>query len=49
MVVFDDAGVKRSKLGGILMGRNSAVPDTYGLSAEELAHIMSRWRERALR
>jgi hypothetical protein len=31
-----------------LAGRNSALPDTYGLSVDDLAHLMSRWRGRAL-
>ena len=30
-----------------LSGRNSALPDTYGLSAEDLARLMSRWRQKA--
>jgi hypothetical protein len=31
-----------------LTGRNSALSDTYGLSVEDLARLMSLWRERAL-
>jgi hypothetical protein len=32
-----------------LIGRNAALPDTYGLTHEELAQLLTRWRERALR
>ena len=31
-----------------LTGRNSALPDTYSLSVEDLARLMSLWRERAV-
>jgi hypothetical protein len=31
-----------------LVGRNSSLPDTYGLTAEDLARLMSLWRVRAL-
>ena len=31
-----------------LVGRNSALPDTYGLKAEDLARLMSLWRAKAL-
>jgi hypothetical protein len=31
-----------------LAGRNDYIPDTYGLSAEDLARLMNQWRERAL-
>jgi Bacterial PH domain len=31
-----------------LIGRNSALPDTYGLKAEDLARLMSLWRARAV-
>ena len=30
------------------IGRNAALPDTYRLSLEELARLMTEWRERAL-
>jgi hypothetical protein len=30
------------------IGRNSALPDAYGLSLEDLARLMTEWRERAL-
>ncbi len=50
-VVYDD--VKQNtknvaKINVAIIGRNSALPDTYGLSAENLAHLMARWHERAL-
>jgi hypothetical protein len=51
MVVFDDAGAKGRALGKFsvsLVGRNSGVPDTYGMSAEDLAGLMAQWRERAV-
>ena len=51
MVVFDDANVKGSAMGSLnvaLVGRTSSVLDTYGLSAEDLAKLMARWRERAV-
>lgn len=31
-----------------LTGRNSALPDTYGLSVEDLARLMTLWRGRAV-
>ena len=31
-----------------IVGRNAALPDTYGLSADDLAQLMAQWRERAL-
>ena len=52
MVVFDDTDAKTSKMGRVnasLVGRSSALPETYGLSAEDLARLMEQWRERALR
>ena len=30
------------------IGRNAALPDTYGLTVEELARLLAGWRERAL-
>jgi hypothetical protein len=32
-----------------LSGRNCALPDTFGLSAEDLANLMNAWRDRAIR
>ena len=49
-VVFDDLTLTPGALTGFNtsnIGRNSALPDTYGLSAEELANLMSDWRNRA--
>jgi hypothetical protein len=31
-----------------IMGRNAGLPDTYGLSHDDLAWLMTQWRERAL-
>jgi hypothetical protein len=50
MVVYDDAKAKGRAVAGAnvaLSGRNSGLPDTYGLSAAELVTLMTRWRERA--
>jgi hypothetical protein len=30
------------------IGRNAALPDTYGLAVEELVRLLTEWRERAL-
>src|ERR1700755_2406343 len=51
LVVFDDANERdtltaRMNVGAL--GHNAALPDTYGMSAEELAHLMAQWRERAV-
>lgn len=50
MVGYDDDKLKgfgadfsRDKL-----GRNAALPDSYGLSLDELARLLTEWRERAL-
>jgi len=51
MVLFDDAGAKGRALGKLnvsMVGRNSGVPDTYGMSAKDLAGLMAQWRERAV-
>jgi hypothetical protein len=37
-----------AKLNVALFGRNSALADTYGLSADELACVMEYWRNRAV-
>jgi hypothetical protein len=52
LVVFDDLGAKDrhriiSILNAMIVGRNGALPDTYGFSADDLAYLMSQWRERA--
>jgi len=51
MVVYDDVtqsakGVAKLNVG--LVGRNSGLPDTYRLSADNLAQLMAQWHERAL-
>jgi hypothetical protein len=51
MVVFDDAEAKRRALAALnvtLVGHNSALPDTYGFEAADLAALMAQWRERAV-
>lgn len=51
VVTYDDKTVDDSKLATInrsITGRNSALPDTYGLSAEGLQALMNGWRARAL-
>ncbi len=51
MVVYNDATQTAKSLAKInvaIVGRNSALPDTYGLSADQLAGMMAQWRERAL-
>jgi hypothetical protein len=50
-VAYDDvnASTKRiAKFNVGIVGRNVALPDTYGLSADNLAQLMVQWRERAL-
>ncbi len=52
MVVYDDATIRSGKLAAAnikLTGRNSGLPNTYGLEADELAELMVAWRERAMR
>jgi hypothetical protein len=54
MVVFNmpipDNSVAKAfdKASRALSGHDSGLPDTYGLSAEDLAQLMIRWRERAI-
>ena len=50
-VVFDDLTTTHKTLAGIstaIVGRNGALPDTFGLAAEDLAQLMTEWRRRAL-
>jgi hypothetical protein len=35
-----------AKINAAIAGRNAALPDTYGLSADDLARLMAQWRER---
>jgi hypothetical protein len=51
MVVFDDAEAKGRTLAALnvtLVGHNSALPDTYGFEAADLAALMAQWRKRAI-
>ncbi|MGH6824118.1 hypothetical protein [Methyloceanibacter sp.] len=47
---YDDVNVsgKMADLNRSMAGRNAALPETYDLSAEDLAQLMNAWRERAL-
>ena len=49
LVGFDDRLAAASAIARAnvkLTGRNSALPDTYGLSAEDLVLLMSRWQQK---
>jgi hypothetical protein len=51
LVVYDDLTQTPRTLTRInvsITGRNAALGDTYGLSADDLARLMTAWRERAL-
>lgn len=51
LVTYDDKAAEDSKLASLnrsIVGRNSALPDSYSLSPEELQSLMNGWRERAL-
>jgi len=51
IVGFNDVATTGGALGTAnvaLTGRNSAVPNVYALSTEDLARLMSLWRERAI-
>jgi len=50
LVVFDDRQQRSGTLASLnvgLVGRTSALPDTYGFKADELAKIMAQWQARA--
>ena len=50
MVVFDDikmTGRTIAKLDAAITGHNAGLPDTYGLSGDDLARLMTQWRQRA--
>jgi hypothetical protein len=52
VVTYDDATIDEGNVSALsrsIVGRNSALPDTYGLSAEDLQALMNGWRARALR
>ena len=42
-------GWKLAKWETSRLGYNAALPDTYGMSADDLAELINRWRDRALR
>jgi len=50
MVVYDDRTAQGvvAKLNAAVAGYAAGLPDTYGISADELAALMTRWRSRAL-
>jgi hypothetical protein len=51
MIVFDDARTRNSMLGAInagFAGRSAGLSGSYGLSHDEMAWLLNRWRERAL-
>lgn len=51
LVGFNDHSAAAGTVAAInarLTGRNSALPDTYGLSVEDLARLMTLWRGRAV-
>jgi hypothetical protein len=51
-VVFNDGSARAgiaTRMNIALSGRNSYLPDTYGLSASDLVSLMTRWGERAMR
>ena len=50
MVAYDNVKASRRAVARInvaIAGRNAALPDTYGRSADSLAAVMAQWRERA--
>jgi hypothetical protein len=48
-VLFNDAAHAGtlSRINAAMIGRNGAIPDTYGLRADDLAQLMAQWRDRA--
>jgi hypothetical protein len=51
LVAYDDVkavGGDLAEANTAMIGRNAALPDTYGLSADDLASLMMRWRARAM-
>jgi hypothetical protein len=48
-VVFNNRQVNRklARINTFIAGRNASLPDTYGLSPDDLARVMTQWRERA--
>jgi hypothetical protein len=49
LVAFDDATITGgiAKMSVDISGHNAALPDTYGLSVDDLAQLMTHWRDRA--
>jgi hypothetical protein len=47
-VGYDDARLPADNMNRRMIGRNAALPDTYDLSHDELASLMTQWRARAL-
>jgi hypothetical protein len=50
-VGYDDASIKDGSIAEMnrsIAGRDAVIPDTFGLSADDLASLMTRWRARAL-
>src|SRR5262245_24346187 len=51
MVVFEQQSTANrtlAKLNAAIAGHNGYLPDTYGLSADALARLMTLWRQRAI-
>ena len=50
LVVYDEASLGGRAAGDAAGpdGRRAALPDSYGLDPEDLAHLLNAWRERAL-
>ena len=51
ILVYDDkslVGGSHLLAGSRYAGRNSALPSSYGLNAEQLAYVLNHWRSRAL-
>jgi len=51
MVLFDDinmTGRTIARLSVAIAGHNGGLPDTYGLTADDLARLMTQWRLRAV-
>jgi hypothetical protein len=50
LVLYDDRTLAGTgaKLNTALTGHAAGLPDTYGFSADELAALMTQWRNRAV-
>ena len=52
LVAFDDAAADASRVAAVnrrLLGRSSGLPDTYGLTPEDLTTLLAAWCARARR